>query len=145
MEERFKICCAVHLILIRDKKILLQRRCNPNKYGYGMLGMPSGHLEKGENVYDALKREMNEELGIEITSCEIVQIMNLNGDTDVYDAYFFVCEYKGQIENKEEDNTKSLEWHDINSDIENLMPYQKYALSKYLENSNNKFTIYGWD
>ena len=107
--------------------------------------MPAGHLEKGENVYDALKREMNEELGIEITSCEIVQIMNLNGDTDVYDAYFFVCEYKGQIENKEEDNTKSLEWHDINSDIGNLMPYQKYALSKYLENSNNKFTIYVWD
>ena len=45
-----------------------------------------------------------------------------------------------------EDNTKSLEWVDINSDIENLMPYQKYALSKYLENSgDNKFALYGWN
>ena len=143
MKERFKICCAVHLILIKDGKILLQRRSNPNKYGYGMLGMPAGHLEENENVYDAFKREMNEELGIEVTSCEIVQVMNLNGDTDVYDAYFFICDYNGKIENKEEENANALEWHDINSDIEGIMPYQKYALSKYLENNDNKFTTYG--
>ena len=110
-----------------------------------MLGMPAGHLEENENVYDAFKREMNEELGIEVTSCEIVQVMNLNGDTDVYDAYFFICDYNGKIENKEEENANALEWHDINSDIEGIMPYQKYALSKYLENNDNKFTTYGWN
>ena len=49
MEERFKIACAVHFIIIKDGKILLQRRNNPNKYGYGMLGMPAGHLEANEN------------------------------------------------------------------------------------------------
>lgn len=145
MEERFKIACAVHLILIKDDKILLQRRNNPNKHGYGMLGMPAGHLEANENVYDAFKREMKEELGIDVTSCEIVQIMNLNGDTDVYDAYFFTCDYSGIIKNNESDNVKLLEWVDINSDIEGLMPYQKYALSKYLESTDNKFTLYGWD
>mgnify|MGYP002869307412 CR=1 FL=1 len=146
MGERFKIACAVHLILIKDGKILLQRRNNPNKHGYGMLGMPAGHLEANENVYDAFKREMKEELDIDIIDCEIVQVMNLNGDTDVYDAYFFTCDYSGDIKNMEEDNAKSLEWIDINSNIEKLMPYQKYALSKYLENCNdNKFTLYGWN
>ena len=44
----------------------------------------------------------------------------------------------------EEENIKSLEWMDINSDIENLLLYQKYALSKYLESEDNKFTTYGW-
>lgn len=145
MVERFKIACAVHLILIKDGKILLQRRNNPNKYGYGMLGMPAGHLEANENVYDAFKREMKEELNIDVVNSKIVQVMNLNGDTDVYDAYFFVCEYTGEIKNMEEENIKSLEWADINSDIESLMPYQKYALSKYLESSDNKFTMYGWN
>ncbi len=145
MVERFKIACAVHLILIKDGKILLQRRNNPNKYGYGMLGMPAGHLEANENVYDAFKREMKEELNIDVVNSKIVQVMNLNGDTDVYDAYFFVCEYTGEITNMEEENIKSLEWADINSDIESLMPYQKYALSKYLESSDNKFTMYGWN
>lgn len=145
MVERFKIACAVHLILIKDGKILLQRRNNPNKYGYGMLGMPAGHLEANENVYDAFKREMKEELNIDVVNSKIVQVMNLNGDTDVYDAYFFVCEYTGEITNMEEENIKSLEWADINSDIESLMPYQKYALSKYLESNDNKFTMYGWN
>lgn len=145
MEERFKIACAVHLILIKDGKILLQRRNNPNKHGYGMLGMPAGHLEPNENVYDALKREMKEELNIDVVSSEIVQVMNLKGDTDVYDAYFFECEYNGEIQNMEEENAESLEWIDVNSDIDNLMSYQKYALSKYLESKDNKFTVYGWN
>ena len=145
MEQRFKICCAVHLLLIKDGKILLQRRNNPNKHGYGMLGMPAGHLEANESVYDAFKREMKEELNIDVVSSEIVQVMNLNGDTDVYDAYFFTCEYTGEITNMEAENAKSLEWVDINSDIEKLMPYQKYALAKYLESKDNKFTVYGWN
>ncbi len=145
MEKRFKIGCAVHLILIKDGKILLQRRNNPEKYGCGMLGMPSGHIEEHENVYETLKREMMEELGITVTSSKIVQVMNLFGELGTYDAYFFTCEYEGQIINNEEDNIKSIEWVDINSDLKDLLPYQKYALKKYLESEDNKFTLYGWE
>ena len=144
MSDRFKICCAAHLIMIKDGKLLVQKRNNPNKYGYGQLGMPAGHLEPNENIYDTFKREMKEELGIDVTSCEVVQVMNLKGETDIYDAYFFTCEYTGEITNMEEENSKSLEWVDINSDMEGVMPYQKYALSKYLE-GKEKFTVYGWE
>ena len=144
--ERFKVCVAVHLILIKDGKILLQRRNNPNKHSYLKLGMPAGHLEKGENVNQAIEREIKEELDITITDYELVQVMNLNGDTDVYDAYFYVCNsYNGEIKNNELDNAKTLEWHDINKPIEDLMEYEQYALNKYLENKNNYFTLYGWE
>ena len=142
--ERYKICCAVHLIMIKDGKILLQRRNNPEKHGYGMLGMPAGHLEPNENVYDAFKREMKEELDIDVTSSEIIQVMNLNGDTDVYDAYFFVCEYNGEIKNMEADNAKTLEWIEVSNNIDKLMPYEQYALNMYLADKNNKFTTFGW-
>ena len=143
--ERFKICCAVHLMIIKDGKILLQRRNNPNKHAYLKLGMPAGHLDPNENVIDAIKREAKEELNIELKDFELVQIMNLNGDTDVYDAYFFVCrDYNGEIINNEEDEAKSIEWVSINEPIEDLIDYQKYALDKYLENPNFSFTMYGW-
>ena len=143
--ERFKICCAVHLMIIKDGKILLQRRNNPNKHAYLKLGMPAGHLDPNENVIDAIKREAKEELNIELKDFELVQIMNLNGDTDVYDAYFFVCrDYNGEIINNEEDEAKSIEWVSINEPIEDLINYQKYALDKYLENPNFSFTMYGW-
>lgn len=145
MNERFKICCAVHLIIINDGKILLQKRNNPNKHGYGTLGMPAGHLEPGENIYEALKREAKEEIDIDVIESKVVQVMNLNGDTDVYDAYFFTCKYTGEIKNMEEENAKSLEWHDIDKPIENLMPYQQYALSEFLENPDNIITTFGWN
>jgi hypothetical protein len=44
----------------------------------------------------------------------------------------------------EEENSKSLEWVDISSKIDNIMPYQQYALDKYLE-GKGKFTVYGWE
>ncbi len=144
MEERFKMCCAAHLIMIKDGKILLQKRNNPNKHAYGKLGMPAGHLEPNESIFDTFKREMKEELDIDVTKCEVVQVMNLKGDTDVYDAWFFTCEYTGEIKNMEEENSKLLEWVDISSNIENIMPYQQYALDKYLE-GKEKFTVYGWE
>ena len=143
--ERFKICCAVHAIIIKDNKILLQRRSNKNKHGYGKLGLPAGHLEENENVYEAIKRELKEELNIEIINPKLVQVMNLNGDTDVYDAYFFLCnDYQGNITNNEKNNAKDLEWHDLNFPITDLMDYENYALTKYMEDENNKFTLFGW-
>ena len=143
--ERFKVCIAVHLILIRDGKILLQRRNNPNKHAYLKLGMPAGHLEPGENVNQAIEREIKEELDITLTDYELVQVMNLNGDTDVYDAYFYICNaYDGEIKNNEADNAKTLEWHDIDKPIDDLMEYEQYALNKYLENKNNHFTLFVW-
>ena len=144
--DRFKIFCAVHLIILDKGKVLLQRRNNPKKYGYKMLALPAGHLEENENVYDAMRREAKEELGITITNMEIVQVMNLKGDTGIYDAYFFLCNsYDGIISNKEPWNA-TIEWHEINENIEKeVMPYNYFGLKKYLENKSNYFTIYGWD
>ena len=144
--ERFKICCAVHLFIIQDGKILLQRRNNPNKHGYLKLGVPAGHLEQGENVNQAMIREAKEELDIELTDFELVQIMNLGGDTDVYDAYFYLCkDYIGEIKNMESENAKTLEWHDISQPIPDLMEYEQHALKIYLENPNKFFTLFGWE
>lgn len=119
---------------------------NPNKHGYGKLGLPAGHLEANENVYEALKREMKEELNIEVENPKLVQVMNLNGYTDVYDAYFFYCEkYIGKIVNVEANNSSSIEWHDLKFPINDLLEYENYALKEYFENPENKFTLFGWD
>ena len=144
--ERFKILCGVHLILIKDGKILLQKRSNPNKYGYMKLGLPAGHLEANENVVEAMKREAKEELNIELIDLELVQIMNVKGVTDVYDAYFFICNnYSGEIKNTDKENSKELEWHSIDKPIDNFLDYQQYALNKYKENPKLSFTLFGCD
>ena len=112
---------------------------------YGKLVIPSGHLKAGENVVEAMKREAKEELDIELKDFELVQIMNVNGFSDVYDCYFFVCkDYDGEIKNNEKEVTKKLEWYPIDKPIEGLLEYMQYALDKYLENNRLTFTMFGW-
>jgi 8-oxo-dGTP diphosphatase len=46
-------------------EILFIRRSESSKYGKGLLQLPGGRLEFGEQPIDALKREIKEELGCE--------------------------------------------------------------------------------
>jgi len=55
---------AVDGIVSDGEKILLVRRAIPPFLGYWTL--PGGHVEYGETVEEAIKREMREELGIEV-------------------------------------------------------------------------------
>jgi nucleoside triphosphatase len=44
-----------------------------DKWG-GKYSLPGGHLEKGETFYQALKREMMEETGMDIVAADLVSI-----------------------------------------------------------------------
>ena len=63
MKELFK--SAIHMIIKKDNKVLLQKR-KGSKLWPGYYALPAGHIDQGENQYDALTREAQEELGIEI-------------------------------------------------------------------------------
>jgi 8-oxo-dGTP diphosphatase len=45
LKQKHKNIPASYLMLMKDDKILLQRRCNTG-YKYGEYGIPSGHVEK---------------------------------------------------------------------------------------------------
>lgn len=49
-------------IFIKDDKVLACRRA-PHKSSPGLWEFPGGKVEKGESVFDALQREISEELG----------------------------------------------------------------------------------
>jgi 8-oxo-dGTP diphosphatase len=53
----------VYGLLIEDNQILVSDEC---RNGFSFTKFPGGGIEFGEGVYDALIREFNEELGIEI-------------------------------------------------------------------------------
>ena len=63
--ERFKVITAVHLILIENNKILLQRRYNTG-YEDGNYSVVAGHVEENESVIETMQREALEEIGINI-------------------------------------------------------------------------------
>jgi 8-oxo-dGTP pyrophosphatase MutT (NUDIX family)/predicted GNAT family acetyltransferase len=66
------------LFIVIDNKVLLFKRSpeettNPGKYG--MLG---GHIEKGENPEEALRREVKEEAGVEVGSFKKLKTYELD-------------------------------------------------------------------
>ena len=131
MKAFFK--CAVHIILIDNNKILLQKR-NGTKLWPGYYALPAGHIDEGENQYDALVREAKEELGIEINVDDIINdyvvlrrnFFEIDGKIlePYIDYYFEIKKYKGIPKIREEDKCDELLWADVNNLPEPFINYE---------------------
>ena len=70
--ERERFLSSIYLIIKNGEgKVLLQRRQGTNLWP-GFLALPAGHIDKGENTYEAAIREAKEELGIDISQNDII-------------------------------------------------------------------------
>jgi 8-oxo-dGTP pyrophosphatase MutT (NUDIX family) len=58
------VCLA---IFSRDKKLLLTRRSMPMRQFAGAWVMPGGHLDPGETFEGCAMREVEEEVGIDVS------------------------------------------------------------------------------
>ena len=68
------------VILTHDNKILMQQRPMNWRTHPGVLNIFGGHVENGEPILDALKRELHEELGAQVNSEDIVFIAAITED-----------------------------------------------------------------
>ena len=136
---------AVHMIICKDNKILVQKR-KGSKLWPGYYALPAGHIDKGENQYDALIREAQEELGIVINLKKIINsyvvlrrnYFEINGKVlePYIDYYFEIEDYEGIPKIIEEDRCDELIWVDINNLPEPFINYE----GDFLE--NKKITTY---
>ena len=88
-------------LIWRDGKILICQRTRhqpmPLKWEF-----PGGKIEEGEQPRDALRRELDEELGIAATiGDEVVRLVHkYPGGNSVELRFFDVREYGGELENR---------------------------------------------
>ena len=75
--RNFEICSRA--IIIQEGKILLPKPKNESWYFF-----PGGHIDFGEKAEDALKRELQEELAVEIEKFEFIgTVENYYGENGV--------------------------------------------------------------
>jgi 8-oxo-dGTP diphosphatase len=87
------------LILRGDEVLICQRR--PDQPLGSKWEFPGGKIEPGESAEEALRRELNEELGIEaVIGSRVAHVRHNYRSGGAVDLQFFlVREYSGQIEN----------------------------------------------
>jgi 8-oxo-dGTP diphosphatase len=98
-------------ILIKNNKILIGERPETKKTYAGFWDVFGGHVEDGETPEKAMKREVKEELDIEVVEYKFFYLMKNDLDPTskkTYDHYFFiVTKWEGLIRNLD---TEALEW-----------------------------------
>ena len=81
---------SVNLHIIKDGKILLLRRIS-QRWMNGKLQIPGGHTEHGESPTEAIVREANEELGIDIATSDVKYagtVFVSNGENEYFAIQF---------------------------------------------------------
>jgi 8-oxo-dGTP pyrophosphatase MutT (NUDIX family) len=124
---------ASHMIITKEGKILLQKR-KGSKLWPGYYALPAGHIDEGENQYDALYREAKEELGITINKKDIENeyvvlrrnFFEIDGKIlDPYiDYYFDIKGYKGTPKIMEKEKCDELIWADLDNLPEPFINYE---------------------
>ncbi|MBL1320490.1 MAG: 8-oxo-dGTP diphosphatase MutT [Methylophaga sp.] len=98
---------AVAVIVNSEKDILLALR-QAHQHQGGLWEFPGGKIEESESVYDALVREIDEEIGLTITSAHaLIKISHDYGDKSVLLDVWWVDRFCGEPQSRER---QQLRW-----------------------------------
>jgi len=101
---------VVAALIVKDGKLLVCQRTRhqtmPLKWEF-----PGGKIEEGEQPRDALRRELDEELGIQATvGVELARIQHEYPNGGMVELRFFVVHrFKGELENR---IFRDIQWAD---------------------------------
>lgn len=130
--EKEKFLSSVYLIIRNEEKQILLQRRQGTKLWPGFLALPAGHIDEGENAYDAVIREAKEELGIEISINNIIDTFVVNRRNKslppYYDVYFEIDNYTGELKINEPEKCSELVWSDINNLPEDMIDFEIEAI-----------------
>ena len=108
--DKFDVVAA---IIIKDDKYFIAQR-NRNKHMGLSWEFPGGKVEKGETFEFALKREIKEELNIEINIKNKLGEENYQDDKINVKLHYFICSYaNGDINLSEHENSAWITKNDF--------------------------------
>lgn len=108
-----RVHVAVGVILSASEEILISLRSASSHQG-GLWEFPGGKVEQDESVQQALRRELCEELGIEVVRCRpLIEILHDYTDKAVLLDVWWVDEFTGTPVGKEGQSTRWVTAKDL--------------------------------
>ena len=125
---------VVGSVLIKNNKILLPKRSANLKKMPNMYEFPGGKIEKGETLKEGLKRELQEELSIDVDIEDIIEFPKNVLETENFIlTVYIVKKWKGELTINHEINSEILEVDfDQLQNVEELLETDKQLIPSIL-------------
>ncbi len=120
---------CIAFLLIKNQQVLAEKRKLTKQVVPGALALPGGHIEAGESPEDALRRELQEELGILPTSMTYVCTLLHRAQEFRKLHYFAVQDWQGEITNRE---AEALLWIPISQVHTFDLDVDRVAVREYM-------------
>ncbi len=129
MENYPKI--GIGAMIFKEGKILLGKR--KGSHAAGTYSVPGGTLEYGETMEESIRREIQEETGLEITN---IRFNYLSDEFDHMPKHFvnigFVADWKsGEVTTMEPEKCEGWDWYDMDTLPEPLFIKTKQMVDAY--------------
>ncbi len=136
----------VHILIVRDDRVLLTRRRDTNPDFNDRWHLPSGKLEAGESVLATAAREAEEEVGVLIDPADLrhVHTLHVNGSgrEPRLGIFFEARRWIGEPTNREADKCSGIGWFPLSGLPDQLIAYPASGIHAYRDGLT--FSIQGW-
>ena len=104
IRSRYALVPRTLIFVQNNEKVLFLEKKQKTSYGYGKINGLGGHIERGEEPFEAARREIREEAQIEVTNLEMAAILIIDiNETPGILVFILKADYLlGNIKNSEE-------------------------------------------
>jgi 8-oxo-dGTP diphosphatase len=158
LKNRYQVVARTIIFIFRDGMVLLQKGSLTKKINAGLWNGLGGHIERGEDVLTAARRELLEEAGISCNNLQLngTVVIDVNKSDGILLFVFSGDDITGALNPSEEGKLEWFELSDLPSneivdDVPELISHIFEAVSRnklfsllytYDENGNRITTAY---
>ena len=125
--------CVVFM-LVKNGHVLAEKRKSTRRLAPGAISLPGGHVDAGERLEDALRRELDEELGVVAEHVAYVCTLLHRAEEFRKLHYFAVERWRGEIQNQE---AEALLWVPLDAPAVLEIDVDRTAVGEYVRLSRS--------